>query len=153
VNRPDLIIVGFGNGVLCVNALEAIRTIPPFKRAPENLLMFKEITRYSDVSVMTIIIDDPDYTSNDLYVLFYTTPTERQNEYVNQTVIEIEKRITAWFHGTLYLVDHTPWTTLCTIRKNMIDENDEPMEVALESVGPISSVFIARDEEMAVPLV
>jgi hypothetical protein len=148
VNRPDLIIVGFGNAALRVDILESIRLVPPFKRASDHLLMFKEMTRYSDVSVITVIIDDPDFSSDDLYVVFYTTPTERQYPHINEAVIDIEKRITAWFHGTLYLVDHMQYATLCTIRKNKVGDDDEPLENAMESVGTVADVFHTRDEAL-----
>jgi hypothetical protein len=150
MNRPDLIVVGMGNGAMRVNLLEAIRKVPAFKRAPDYLLFIPEIVRYSDVSVITITIDDPDYTSEDLYVLFVTTPTERQYSVVNETVIEIEKLITRWFHGVLYLVDHASHSTLCTIRKNMKGENDETLEDPLESIHPIADIFSTRDKERAI---
>lgn len=146
MNRPDLIIVGYGNGVMRVDLLESIRMVPAFKRAPDYLLFFKEMTRFSDVSMITITIDDPDYTSDDLYILFVTTPTERQHAIVNETVIEIEKAITAWFQGTLYLVDHSHYTTLCTIRKRIVGDNDEELESPVESVGSITDVLHARDQ-------
>lgn len=148
MNRPDLIIIGFGNSVLTVDALESLRLIPPFKRVPDHILFFKDMARFFDVSAMAVTLDDPDYSSDELYVLFLTTPTERQYEHVNASVIDIEKRITAWFHGTLYLVDHSQYYTLCSIRKNLKGENDEVVEANMVVDSSIFDLLETRDTEI-----
>ena len=149
MNRPDLIIVGIGNSVLTADVLESLRLIPSFKRVPDHVLLFKETARFFDVSAMTVILDDPDYSSDDLYILFLTTPTERQYDHVNVAVRDVQKRLTAWFHGTLYLVEHGQYHTLCSIRKNLKGENEEDVEANMVVVGTAFDILETRDQEIA----
>lgn len=129
---PDLIIVGFSVDPATQDITESVRRIKGFRSLPYHTRIVSEFRSFGHTKVATITVDDPDYVTEDVHVLFLVTPTEQKYESIKNKVKGLTKTIQSWFDGTLYFVEHEPLSTFCSISKRKAGEFDEPVKEMVE---------------------
>lgn len=122
---PDLIVVGFSQHPGSIDMFDSLKLIKNFRRMPHHVRLVTNFHEYPNVNVMTVTIDDPEFYTEDLHVLFLLTPSEQQYDVIKNDVRSIEKSLSAWFHGNLYQVEHKIDKTLCYIGKTKHDNEEK----------------------------
>jgi hypothetical protein len=142
---PDLVIIGFGQSAMDLDLIETLRLIKPFKRIDNYASIETVLGRYSDINAMSVLVDDPDYFNQDLYILFLLTPKEQYYDSIKVSVRDIEKRINGWFNSQTVQVSHYVDKTLCLLCQKEQTEGDG--EIPFEVVGSVWDVLAKRDED------
>lgn len=146
---PDLLIVSFSQPLTSLDLIESLRLIKEFKRIPGYITLETYSLLFSDISTMSVVVDDPDFVSENLHVLFWVTPTEQQYDIIEQTITELTKLIAKWYCGTLVGVDHYPDQTLCIFCKKESNEDEEKPPTKV--VGTLDDALLQWDRSRTSP--